>query len=440
MYEGCVISNNEMSGSVTALSSGAVNVLQGGSFIMHGGEISGNRAQHGAGGIAVRDSGSSVDIRDGVISGNSSGNSGSGIYVGNGTSLKLSAGEIIGNTAANNGGGVFCENNSAFEMTGGEISGNSAVFAGGGVYLLGNAAMELSGGEISGNTTTYLSGGGLYMASSATLDLSDTPTFDRNSAGEHGGAIYIEGFSGASTGLEVPSGARLTNNTAGQNGGGIGIAYSDLALLDVKDGATFAGNSAQVAYTRDPADDATYTAHVLGTSWTSPLTQGYNNYDIAYTNGVRIANYTLTYALDGGTNAVGNPASYSNTDTFPIAIGNPTKGGYTFEGWTVDYANASLADLTTNTKNYSIPAGTTGNITLTAQWKKNTGVIGGGESDPTPEPSATPEPSPSATPWPGASNVPKTSDEANLALWAALLGFAAILPGALSWGIKRIRG
>ncbi|MDR3084688.1 MAG: sortase B protein-sorting domain-containing protein, partial [Christensenellaceae bacterium] len=143
-----------------------------------------------------------------------------------------------------------------------------------------------------------------------------------------------------------------------------------------------------------------------------------------------------------------NPASYSNTDTFPIAIGDPTRNGYTFEGWTVDYADAGITDLTTPTASYTIPSGTTGNITLTANWKKNPGVIGGGdgmiggEADTTPSPSATPEPSPSATPWPGSggNEVPKTGDEANLALWAALLGLAAVLPGTLAWGIKRIRG
>ena len=42
--------------------------------------------------------------------------------------------------------------------------------------------------------------------------------------------------------------------------------------------------------------------------------------------------YTITYVLNGGTNAAGNPAGY-NAETEPIPLKKPTKAGFAFTGW-----------------------------------------------------------------------------------------------------------
>ncbi|MDR3086043.1 MAG: InlB B-repeat-containing protein, partial [Christensenellaceae bacterium] len=444
------------------------------SYITGGSEVSDN-----GGGIYNSTTGELYLLTNAVVMKNAALNGGG---VANQGLLVLDGGEISDNAAMGNGltgngngAGVYMDQGS-FTMIGGSIcynatsgtpAGDNTSGYGGGVYVCGAGQVSVDNCDIYSNYATH-SGGGIYKTSSAALTLSGRLLFEENTAGVHGGAIYLEGL-GVGTSLTVPSRAQFANNTAGQDGGGIWIAYSDLAKLNVEAGATFTDNSAQAAYTRNAADDATYSAHVLGTSWTSPLTQGYNNYDIAYTRDVNYplmyaldggtnaagnpasysvanlpitidpptkdgysfegwtvdyantaitdlttsitsyaipttatgsitltahwrVNYSITYALDGGTNAAGNPARYSDLSTFPISIGNPTKGGYTFEGWAVDYADPLITDLT-NAKNYEIPAGTTGNITLTAQWKKR-GVIGGGGDD------STPEPSPSATPEP----------------------------------------
>ena len=70
-----------------------------------------------------------------------------------------------------------------------------------------------------------------------------------------------------------------------------------------------------------------------------------------------LENYTITYELDGGTNASENPESY-NVETETITLKDPVKTGYTFAGW---YS----ADNSPVTK---IPQGSTGNITLYAKW------------------------------------------------------------------------
>ena|GEM_PF-3469260 len=82
--------------------------------------------------------------------------------------------------------------------------------------------------------------------------------------------------------------------------------------------------------------------------------------------------YNITYVLDGGTNASGNPGSYSAADQFPIRIDTPTRTGYTFEGWLVTYADEGWTDITIPVRSYSIAEGTMGTITLTAVWTEGT--------------------------------------------------------------------
>ena len=93
--------------------------------------------------------------------------------------------------------------------------------------------------------------------------------------------------------------------------------------------------------------------------------------DITATATFSLRDYVVTYTgLTGSSFDPTNPnvTSYKVTDTFPITITNPTKTGFVFEGWTVDYANTGLTDITAPTDNYKIPAATTGSITITANW------------------------------------------------------------------------
>lgn len=72
--------------------------------------------------------------------------------------------------------------------------------------------------------------------------------------------------------------------------------------------------------------------------------------------------YQITYYLYDGTNNDANPDSYSS-DSDTIKLKNPTRTGYSFEGW---YKESSM-----KTKITSIPAGSKGNISLYAKWKAN---------------------------------------------------------------------
>lgn len=77
-----------------------------------------------------------------------------------------------------------------------------------------------------------------------------------------------------------------------------------------------------------------------------------------------LTKYTIAYNLNGGTNSSSNPSSYT-VETNTITLANPTRTGYTFTGWT-DGSGASVT---------SIQKGSTGNVTLTANWSVNTYAV-----------------------------------------------------------------
>ena len=77
----------------------------------------------------------------------------------------------------------------------------------------------------------------------------------------------------------------------------------------------------------------------------------------------KIPNYSITYVLNGGTNAAGNPSTYT-AGTGVASLANPTRTGYTFSGW---YDNPGF----TGSAVTCIPASTMGPVTLYAKWTAN---------------------------------------------------------------------
>jgi len=71
--------------------------------------------------------------------------------------------------------------------------------------------------------------------------------------------------------------------------------------------------------------------------------------------------YDITYNLDGGTNNAGNPAKYTIEDA--VAFLDPTKDGYTFDGW--------FSDMAFNNPATGWVAGSTGNYEVWAKFTAN---------------------------------------------------------------------
>jgi|GEM_PF-2762890 len=95
--------------------------------------------------------------------------------------------------------------------------------------------------------------------------------------------------------------------------------------------------------------------------------------EVTYTITVeKPAEYNITYVGLTG-NAADDPDPKPTAYTvleLPKSIGTPSKLGYTFEGWKVNYQDDSLTDIIVADPNYTaIPNGTTGDVELTAVWE-----------------------------------------------------------------------
>ncbi len=109
-------------------------------------------------------------VNGGVITGgnaNANNNDGGGVIIVSGGTFTMTGGNIVGCTAGS-GGGV--DVSGTFTMTGGSIAGCVAAHAsGGGVYVETGGAFEMSGGSIAGCVAANGSGGGICNAGTTTL-------------------------------------------------------------------------------------------------------------------------------------------------------------------------------------------------------------------------------------------------------------------------------
>lgn len=86
-------------------------------------------------------------------------------------------------------------------------------------------------------------------------------------------------------------------------------------------------------------------------------------YDVTFTAQWTPIEYAITYnGVDDATFATANPATYT-IESEAITLVNPTRDGYTFEGWTGTGLDAA-------SKSVTIATGSTGDREYTATWKK----------------------------------------------------------------------
>lgn len=104
------------------------------------------------------------------------------------------------------------------------------------------------------------------------------------------------------------------------------------------------------------------------------------NHDVIYYAKWTLIEYTITYNLNGGTNAGENPKTYT-VESEKIMLLEPSKTGYRFDGW---YSDAERTNRVTE-----IAKGSTGDVTLyakwtikayTVSWNANGGTLDGGNA------------------------------------------------------------
>jgi len=187
------------------------------------------------------------------------------------------------------------------------------------------------GSNAAGNPSTY------YMTS-PTINLQD-PTR----------AGYT--FTGWSPSSSIPSGSMGDKEfTAGWQP----IAYD--ITYDLNGGVNASGNPSKYTVETptftlgDPTKDGyNFVRWEPADATIEQGTTGDLNFEAIWSDAVE---YNITYELDGGVNGAGNPSTYT-IESDLITLTDPSKDGYTFEGWT---------------PTDNIPAGSTGDKTFTATW------------------------------------------------------------------------
>lgn len=222
---------------------GGAIYLSGGNVNMTGGSIQDCKAQKGG---AVYINGGNMTISGGAITQNTANENGGAVYINagllsvngsadisnnkaiNGAGAYLAGGSmtvegnatIRANVASTDGGAAYLEGGS-FTMSGGTMSGNTALNGAG--ALVANGSVTVSGGVITQNTATV--NGGAFCISNGDYTMTGGElTYNLALTGD-GGAIYVSS-SQANTDITIRSGS-ITHNTAGKNGGALGVYGQD---------------------------------------------------------------------------------------------------------------------------------------------------------------------------------------------------------------------
>lgn len=208
----------------------------------------------------------------------------------------------------------------------------------------GTDAWTIEGNGAQGSTTEDPRSGskGLHFWSDSAVDFTVKQTVTVTKTGVYNAYMYVQGSDGGDSEAVSISLSNDTQNTV-QTGG------VSLAGWKVWQQAKAEGVSASAG------DELTVTIHVAGDA------KAWGTIDDVYLYSSEInETYAINYILDGGNNNDQNPASYDGTQT--ITFKNPTRSGYTFEGWYTDAGFTKQITL--------IEAGTTGDITVYAKWNK----------------------------------------------------------------------
>ena len=208
-------------------------------------------------------------------------------------------------------------------------------------------------------TNTLTAAGGLYINMPATDSKSITIPSGVQSFKVYDDGGVSDNYSNYYDGtlvMTAPTGYVL------QLSGGITTEGSD--KLTVYDGSTtnstklidaMGGNNS----IKKDIEPVTSSSNVMMINFKSDYSMNYAGLDLTVT---LMPTYTITYNLNEGTNATGNPATYTaNTETFTLV--DPSRDGYEFAGWFSD-SEFNTPATTTITK------GSTGDKTFWAKWKK----------------------------------------------------------------------
>ncbi len=258
---------------------------------------------------------------------------------------------------------------------------------------------ELNIAAASGDETTiyYLAGTSVIELSGSTVTVPANVTIDLSTSGGtlrvSGGALDVFGIIGGGA-LEISGGTLMREYgssitatiTASGTGTVRGARTLSLENLDPASGESIVS----ITYTGETVPDTSSYVAQKATGVIYPKLTGvnYSSYKTIetvvtdaghvfrlgtkYIDQLSLA-YLLTYGgLEGASLDTLNPVSYTASDA-AIFLNNPRKEGFLFAGWTCDKLG-----ITVPASEMVIPEGTTGNLTLIANWEEDPFSGGGG--------------------------------------------------------------
>lgn len=358
-------------------------------FLLDGGSIEYNKTGFGrsdsyGGGVTVSGVvGDAAEIKSGSICYNACNGMGGGIYLsGSGyvdsDFFTMTGGLIQGNYASRYGGGIGISRGAA-EITGGTITGNTAEDFGGGIRAGSSSLTIGTNVNFSGNTS-QTAGSDLAFINSATssamLSLAkpksdgdaerywfdDTPELryegNEGSVEQHEGNIKSKESEYLIAATGIPAYAidvdPLEHGSITADPSGEVAADTEITLtVTPEEGYELKEDSLKVTYSTDAGEQQT--VEVENNKFKMPAA------DVTVSAEFVATEYSITYELDGGANAEGNPDTY--TVEQDITLSAPTRAGYTFTGWTWD--GQTEPQTTVNLAAGSV----TGDLTFTANWK-----------------------------------------------------------------------
>lgn len=281
------LSTVTMSGNSSANYGGAINARKGTVEIKDNTVITGSVGTTGAA-LYFREARTKVTITDTTVSDTKATSNGA-IYMTSASELTVTRLTAIGNTA--NQGGVFYFSGGATVTLNGIVAKGNSTKGSGGVVFVSQAnltvnASDLGGSESGDGNSAGSHGGAIYVSSESTLNVTDT-VFESNIAGNHGGAIYAVACNVTISGEDT----LFKNNSATQHGGAIYLSYATVKVNE---------NGEEVDKT-------------VGTTLT--MTDGRFEGNVAFAGGAISARSYCVVGLTG-TELVGNSSTAQSADGF----------------------------------------------------------------------------------------------------------------------------
>lgn len=232
----------------------------------------------------------------------------------------------------------------SWTIAGGTVSVSSAV-SGGGLALTGSALVTITGSV----------SGGVQVGANAVLCRDTASLGSITGAGTVRVLSTIPGLAAAAQQTELVQLVSYADGSSDSFSSPSATAASAFCLLAASDG-NYAAPKAVASVVTDAG------VYVSGAA-----------------AGTLLMRYSVSYRLDGGAEdpkKPQNPTSYTSEDSFTLS--DPVKDGYRFSGWTG-------AGVTEPATPFTVPAGTSGDLVLTAHWTAatpggGTGSGGGGFS------------------------------------------------------------